>query len=100
MKNDLLISPSILYWLVLFGIIFTVFSVSFDLTSFGISLEKGKILSYVAVLCNFIVAIVLIIDVFKNHNPSRFLWTLGFLLFGAFVGYFYLRNRDSYSAQP
>ena len=44
MKTDLLISPSILYWLVLFGIIFTVFSVSFDLTSFGISLEKGKIL--------------------------------------------------------
>ncbi|MCB4235875.1 hypothetical protein LDL59_14480 [Kaistella anthropi] len=100
MKNDLLISPSILYWLVFFGIIFTVFSVSFDLSSFGISVHMGKILSYVAVLCNFIVAIVLIIDVFKNHNPSRFLWTLGFLLFGAFVGYFYLRNRDSYSAQP
>ena len=98
MKTDLLISPSILYWLVLFGIIFTVFSVSFDLTSFGISLEKGKILSYVAVLCNFIVAFVLIIDVFKNQNPSRFVWTLGFLLFGAFVGYFYLRNRDNYTA--
>ena len=53
MKTDLLISPSILYWLVLFGIIFTVFSVSFDLTSFGISLEKGKyyhMLRYCAIL--------------------------------------------------
>lgn len=98
MKKDLLISPNILYWLVLFGIIFTVFSVSFDLTSLGISLETGKILSYIAVLCNFTVAFILIIDVFKNQNPSRFLWTLGFLLFGAFVGYFYLRNRQSYSA--
>ena len=100
MKNDLLISKNILYWLVLFGIIFTVFSVSFDLTSFGISLQAGKVLTYVAVLCNFIVAVVLIIDVFKNQNPSKLLWTLGFLLFGALVGYFYLRNRDSYSAQP
>lgn len=94
MKNELLIPKNILYPIAVFGIILTVFTVSFDLTSLGISLEAGKILTYIALLCNFITAAVLIIDVFKNNNAAKFLWALAFLFFGSLAGYIYLRKRD------
>ncbi|MBU4537283.1 MAG: hypothetical protein L6264_12200 [Weeksellaceae bacterium] len=96
MKNDLLISKNILFPAAVFGLIFTVCTINFDLTSVGLPLEAGKILTYTALLCNFITVIVLIVDVFKNNLSTKYLWTLGLLFFGCLTGVYYLLKRDSY----
>ena len=99
MKTKLLIPANILIPLALFGAIFTIFTVSFDLTSFGIPLAAGKFLTYIAFLCSFLVALVLISDVFRNNIPGKYLWTLGFLISGGITGLFYLRSRPKYFVQ-
>lgn len=96
MATKLLIPEKILIPLMMVGLLFTFISVSFDLTSFGIPLAAGKILQMFGLIANFIVAMVLIVDVFKNNLSARYLWTLGFLIFAPIVGYFYVRNRESY----
>jgi len=99
MKTKLLIPADFLLILALFGAIFTFFTISFDLTNFGIPLEAGKFITYIALLCSFIVALILIADVFKNNVPRKYLWTLGFLLSGGITGIFYLRSRNKYIMQ-
>ena len=99
MKSDLLIPKNILLPIALAGFIFTFFTITFDLTMYGISLETGRILIYLGIVCNFITAIVLIIDVFKNEISAKFLWTLAFLFLGGIAGLYYLLNRDKYSMQ-
>lgn len=96
MKTKLLIPQNILFPIALFGAIFTVFTLSFDLTNFGIPLAAGKFVTLIAVLCSFITAVVLIIDVFKNNVPAKYLWTLGLLFTGGIVGVIYLMNRNKY----
>ncbi|MCP2039099.1 hypothetical protein [Chryseobacterium sp. HSC-36S06] len=96
MKKDLLISKNVLFPVAVFGLIFTVCTITFDLTPFGLPLEAGKILTYTAVLCNFVTVIVLIVDVFKNNLSTKYLWTLGFLFSGCIAGVYYLLKRDSY----
>lgn len=99
MATKLLIPENILIPLMMVGLLFTFFSVSFDLTSFGISLMAGKILQMFGLIANFIVAMVLIVDVFKNNVSAKYIWTFGFLIFAPIVGYFYVRNRESYLPQ-
>ena len=96
MKSNLVIPENILFPLALFSAIFTVFTITFDLTNFGIPLEVGKSITYIALLCSFLVALVLIVDVFKNDIPGKYLWTLGFLISGGITGVFYLRSRPKY----
>ena len=99
MKTRLLIPQNILYPLALFGAVFTVITLTFDLSDWGISLETGKFLTYIALLCSFLVALVFIYDVFKNDIPGKYLWTFGFLISGGITGLFYLRSRPKYLAQ-
>lgn len=94
MKTKLLIPENILFPIALFGVIFTVFTVSFDLTTFGIPLAAGKVLTLIAVLCSFITAVVLIIDVFKNNVSAKYFWTLGLLFTGGIAGLIYLMKRN------
>lgn len=94
MKSNLLIPADLLFYIALFGAIFSIFTVSFDLTSLGIPLVAGNFLMYIALLCNFVVAILLIIDVFRNNLSTKYLWTLGFLLTAGIAGVIYLRRRD------
>lgn len=96
MKTKLLIPENILFPLIIFGFLFTFFSITFDVSSFGIPLFFGKILQILGLIANFIVAVVLIVDVFKNNVPAKYLWTFGFLIFAPIVGYFYVRNRENY----
>lgn len=96
MKQELLIPKNILFPVAVFGLIFTVCTINIDLTSFGLPLEAGKILTYTALLCNFITVIVLIVDVFKNNLSTKYLWTLGFLFSGCIGGVYYLLKRDSF----
>lgn len=99
MKSKLLLPENILFPLIIFGFLFTFFSITFDVSAFGIPLVFGKILQIIGLLANFIVAIVLIVDVFKNNVSAKYLWTFGFLIFAPIVGYFYVRNRESYLPQ-
>lgn len=96
MITKLLIRENILIPLMMIGLLFTFFSVSFDPASFGIPLAAGKVLQIFGLIANFIVAMVLIVDVFKNNVSAKYLWTFGFLIFAPIVGYFYVRNRESY----
>ena len=96
MKTKLLIAANTLIPLALFSAVFTVFTITIDVTSFGIPLEIGRSITYFALLCSFLVALVLIVDVFKNNIPGKYLWTLGFLLSGGITGIFYLRSRSKY----
>ena len=99
MKTKLLLSENILFPLIIFGFLFTFFSITFDVSSFGIPVIFGKTLQIVGIAANFIVAVVLIVDVFKNNVSAKYLWTFGFLIFAPIVGYFYVRNRESYLPQ-
>lgn len=99
MTTNLLISKNLLFPLIIFGFLFTFFSITFDVSAFGIPLVFGKILQILGLIANFIVAIVLIVDVFKNTVSAKYLWTFGFLIFAPIVGYFYVRNRESYLPQ-
>lgn len=94
--TNLLIPKNALFTLIAFGFLFNFFRISFDLTSLGIPLSVGQIISSLGLLASFIATIVLIVDVFKNNVNGKYLWTLGFLLSGGFIGYFYLRSRDYY----
>ncbi len=96
MTTKLLIPQNILFPLMVVGLLFTFFSISFDLSAFGILLAFGKILQFIGLIANFIVAVVLIVDVFKNNVSTKYLWTFGFLIFAPIVGYFYVRNRENY----
>lgn len=98
MKTKLIIPVNILIPLALFGAILTIFTVSFDLTTIGIPLEVGNFLTYIAFLCSFLVALVLISDVFRNNIQGKYFWTLGFLISGGITGLFYLRSRPKYFA--
>lgn len=93
-SSNLLVSKNIIYPIALFGLIFGVFTVTIDLTSLGIPLQLSKILPFLALICNFIIAVVLIVDVFKNNLSAKYLWTIGFLLTGSIAGVFYLMNRE------
>ncbi len=99
MKSKLLLPENILFPLIVFGFLFTFFSITFDVSAFGIPLVFGKILQVIGLVANFVVAIVLIVDVFKNNVSAKYLWTFGFLIFAPIVGYFYVRNRESYLPQ-
>ena len=99
MKTKLLLPENILFPLIIFGFLFTFFSITFDVSSFGIPLIFGKTLQILGIAANFIVAVVLIVDVFKNNVSAKYLWTFGFLIFAPIVGYFYVRNRESYLPQ-
>lgn len=96
MKAKLLLPENIIYFLALFGAVFTVFSISFDFTSVGIPLAAGEFPIYFGLLCSFITAVVLTIDVFRNDIPGKFWWTFGFLISGGITGIFYLRSRPKY----
>lgn len=93
-SSNLLVSKNIIYAIALLGLIFGVFTVTIDLTNLGIRLEVGKILPFLVLICNFITAVVLIVDVFKNNLSAKYLWTIGFLLTGCVAGVFYLMNRE------
>lgn len=99
MKNNLLLPKNILLLIAIVGLLFTVFSVTIDLSSLGLPIETSKLLIYVGMACNFITVIVLIVDVFKNNLSSKYLWTLGFLLTGCFAGLYYLINREKFLSQ-
>jgi len=99
MKSKLLLPENMLFPLIVFGFLFTFFSITFDVSAFGIPLVFGKILQIIGLIANFIVAIVLIVDVFKNNVSAKYIWTFGFLIFAPIVGYFYVRNRESYLPQ-
>ena len=94
MKTNLLIPENTLFLLALFSAIFTVFTITIDVTSFGIPLEFGRFITYIALLCGFLVAVVLIVDVFRNDISAKYLWTLGFLISGGITGLFYLRSLN------
>ena len=96
MKAPLLLPKNLLYPVALFGLIFSIITVSFDFTNYGISLEAGKFLTYFAILCSFVTVVVLIVDVFKNNLSSKYLWTLAFLISGCIAGLYYLMNREKY----
>lgn len=96
MNSQLFIPKNILFPVAIFGLLFTVFSVTIDLTSLGLPMETSKLLIYLGITCNFFTVIILIVDVFKNHLSSRYLWTLAFLLSGCFAGLYYLINREKY----
>lgn len=99
MKSKLLLPENMLFPLIVFGFLFTFFFITFDVSAFGIPLVFGKILQIIGLIANFIVAIVLIVDVFKNNVSAKYIWTFGFLIFAPIVGYFYVRNRESYLPQ-
>lgn len=94
MKTNLLIPENTLFLLALFSAIFTVFTITIDATSFGIPLEFGRFIIYIALLCGFLVGVVLIVDVFRNDISAKYLWTLGFLISGGITGLFYLRSLN------
>lgn len=96
MNSSLLIPKNILLPLAIIGLLFTVFSVTIDLSSLGLPIETSKLLIYLGVACNFITVIILIVDVFKNNLSSKYLWTLAFLLSGCFAGLYFLLNREKY----
>lgn len=96
MNSHLLIPKNILLPIAIFGLLFTVFSVTFDLSSLGIPVNSSKILIYLGMACNFLTVIIVIIDVFKNNLSSKYLWTLAFLLTGCFAGLYYLLNREKW----
>ena len=96
MNSNLLFPKNILVPIAIFGLLFTVFSVTFYLSSLGIPVEASKILIYLGMACNFITAIILIVDVFKNSISAKYLWTLAFLLTGCFAGLYYLLNREKW----
>ncbi|MEC5157887.1 hypothetical protein [Chryseobacterium sp. MP_3.2] len=99
MKHPLLIAEKLLYFLAVFGALFTVFSVTVDFSSLGFPRSSDKIIIYVGLLCSFVTALILIADVFKNNIDSKYKWTLGFLVFGGILGLFYLRFRDQYKSK-
>ena len=99
MKTKLLIPENILYLLALFSAIFTLITLSFDFSHWGIPFLSENFLTYIALLCSFAVAFILIYDVFKNNIPGKFLWIVGFLISGGITGLFYLRNRSKYFAE-
>lgn len=96
MRAQLLLPENVIYFLALFGAIFTVITISFDFTGIGIPLAAGKFLTYLGLLCSFVTAVVLTIDVFRNDIPGKFWWTFGFLISGGITGIFYLRGRPKY----
>lgn len=98
MNSKLLIPQNILYPVAIFGLIFTVFSVTLNLESCGIPFDLGLVLIYAGLIANFLATVVLIIDVFKNNLSTRFLWTMSFLFLGSLSGLFYLKNRNYYIA--
>jgi hypothetical protein len=97
MNSPLLIPKNILIPVAIFGLLFTVFFVTFDLSSLGIPLEASKLLIYLGMACNFFTVIILIVDVFKNNVSTKYLWTLAFLLTGCFAGLYYLLNREKWA---
>lgn len=97
MNNKLLIPAEKLYFIALFGVVFSVITVSFDASVFGLPPVVGNLLTGLALLCSFVTVVVLIIDVFKNNVAGKYLWTLGFLFTAGITGLFYLRSRSRYS---
>lgn len=96
MKKELLLSKNSLFSLILVGFLFSFFTLTFDLTNFGISLEAGNFFITIGMLASFIASVVLIIDVFKNDVNGKYLWTLAFFMSSGLLGFFYLRSRDYY----
>lgn len=99
MTHNLMISKNILYPLAVFGLIFMVFAVTIDFTSFNMPVDIKLILIYAGLFANFFTAVILIIDVFKNNLSTKYIWTLSFLLVGSLSGLFYLKNRKYYLNQ-
>ena len=96
MNSDLLLPKKVLFPVALFGLILGMFTITFDFNAFGIPEEVGKILPYLALICNFTTVVVLLIDIFRNNLSTKYLWSLGFLLTGCLAGLYYLMNRDKY----
>ena len=96
MRKELLVPQNALYALILLSFIFTFFNFTFDIASFGIPLEWGRILIVVGLAASFVVSVVLIVDVFKNDVNGKYLWTLALFMSAGLLGYFYLRSRDHY----
>ena len=96
MRKELLVPQNALYLLILLSFIFTFFNITFDIASFGIPLEWGRIMAAVGLAASFVVSVVLIVDVFKNNVNGKYLWTLAFFMSAGLFGYFYLRSRDHY----
>ena len=96
MRKELLVPQNALYLLILLSFVFTFFNITFDIASFGVPLEWGRILVVVGLAASFVVSVVLIVDVFKNNVNGKYLWTLAFLMSAGLLGYFYLRSRDHY----
>ena len=96
MRKELLVPQNALYLLILLSFIFTFFNITFDIASFGVPVEWGRILIVVGLTVSFVVSVVLIVDVFKNDVNGKYLWTLAFFMSAGLFGYFYLRSRDHY----
>ena len=96
MKNELLIPKNILFALIAFGFLFNFSALSFDFEKMGIPLEVSNVLISLGLISSFIETVILIVDVFKNNAPGKYLWTLGFLIFAPLFGFFYVRNRENY----
>ena len=96
MRKELLVPQNALYLLILLSFIFTFFNITFNIASFGIPLEWGRIMVAVGLAASFVVSVVLIVDVFKNDVNGKYLWTLAFFMSAGLLGYFYLRSRDHY----
>lgn len=96
MRKELLVPQNALYLLILLSFIFTFFNITFDIASFGVPLEWGRILVVIGLAASFVVSVVLIVDVFKNDVNGKYLWTLAFFMSAGLLGYFYLRSRDHY----
>lgn len=96
MKTPLLIPQNILFPIAIFGLVFTLFSLTINLEHLGIPIDIGIVLICAGLFANFMVSVVLIIDVFKNNLSTKFIWTVSFLFVGCLSGLFYLRNRDRY----
>ncbi|UOE40656.1 hypothetical protein MTP09_12220 [Chryseobacterium suipulveris] len=98
MEFPLIIQKNKLYPIALIGLIFTLFTITIDLTSLGVPKEFGSVFPVLGLAATFITVVVLIVDVFKNNFSSKYLWTLGFLLTGCIAGLYYLMNREKLMA--
>ncbi len=94
MKTQLLIPVRILYLLAIFGCVFSVVTVSFNMEFLHLPFGGNNILGLMALFCNFIVSFVLIVDVFRNNLDGKYLWTLGFLFPGGIIALFYFAKRE------
>lgn len=96
MNKDLLISTNILIPLSIFNIIFAVFTISYDIDSFGFSAGMGRLITYITLLSSFVVTLVLIADVFHNKVESLPVWIFLFIVFGGISALIYLIRRSKF----